>query len=156
MWLFSKIGFFSAVQHWDNDAFLVVRARDAKHLVALVKELRKNKHVQVEIIESPDADYPVRIIVAKTVFATWLADHAEEEIDYPNFKNVLDVAAREATNDQGSARRYATALHAIWRIAKDCLDTPRARAYARRRQLLDDTSRVAPYFEHTAKRRRRG
>lgn len=43
MWLFTKIGFFSAVRTGDNDEQMMVRSRDKKHLEALIKEcgLRK-------------------------------------------------------------------------------------------------------------------
>jgi hypothetical protein len=90
MWVFSKTGFVSAVQHRDKPDTLLVRARIKEDLEPLAE------FAGAKIIETEDADYRFRCEVKKKTFSKWLSDQAES-IDYTNFKNAVhDGTARDA------------------------------------------------------------
>lgn len=89
MWIFSSIGFFSAVAGKTNDGKIdpfkiVVRARLKDHLITLVKKYTILNGT--EITQSVSTDYRFRIVVDK---ATWIEVMMSltEDVDYSNFKN---------------------------------------------------------------------
>lgn len=107
MWLFSKIGFFSAVACQNKDktpdfSRICVRARVRQHLENLVKLYDHN----YEILETPDRDYRYRII---TTAKEWegLVSVITSRIDYTNFKDSV------ATTGDIS---YETSLHNVWDV----------------------------------------
>jgi hypothetical protein len=67
MWIFTKTGMVSVVQHRDFPDLLVVRARDWKHL----NEFVVGRTLDIEC--TPNADYPWRIVAGRTEFQRWLA-----------------------------------------------------------------------------------
>ena len=107
MWMITKIGLFSVVAHRTNSEVVLVRARDRKHLEQLSS---LNPTGKLEILDSPDADYPCRVIMDKARWGTisaWLT----YEIDYPNFKdacaNCLDLSDN-----------YIAFLHHVWALGR--------------------------------------
>lgn len=85
MWIFTSSGFVSAVQDWNDNNLVLVRARDHSSLEPLAVA------ASVEIATTPDADYPYRVSVTKDAFATWVSVQAAA-IDYPNFKSEVAVS----------------------------------------------------------------
>ena len=107
MWMITKVGLFSIVAHRADSEIMIVRARDRKHLEQLSS---LNPTGQLEILDSPDADYPCRVIMDKArwgVIAEWLV----YEIDYTNFKdacaNCLDLSDN-----------YIAFLHHVWALGR--------------------------------------
>jgi len=115
MWIFEpETGFLSVVcarqghgesgQPLDVDR-VMIRARNVRHLDAL-----RDRHEALraaEILETPLADYPARIIIAKEVWVSVLAEIAAEA-DYGNFK----AASSRAVGVGDPA--YNGSLHDIW------------------------------------------
>lgn len=110
MWIFTKHGMISAVEHRDDQRLLVVRARVKAHLMALGAEAK--------IEHTPNGDYEFRIVVSKFEFSNLMLDQIEE-IDYDNFKGACDA---------GKDRPYARSLHRIWQVVYDALATNTGRA----------------------------
>jgi hypothetical protein len=100
MWLFTKFGFFSAVEHRDNSNVLIVRARVKRD----IEELRKRLPYRPRIKSTPDADYPYRIEVDRLTFSQILAKVVLDDLDYPNFKSAV------AKLDP----KRADAYHEVW------------------------------------------
>lgn len=87
MWIFCKLGFFSAVQHRDKPNTLLVRGRFEGDLDRLLCSLSiENRELCSPVTETPNADYFYRVEIPKRVFAKAIQDIAEE-IDYGNFKD---------------------------------------------------------------------
>jgi hypothetical protein len=78
MWICLNDAFVSAVQDRNRPDYLVVRARKRQHLKLLFPD--------VEVIDTPDADYACRVFVSKQQFIGVLSQRVED-IGYPNFKN---------------------------------------------------------------------
>ena len=98
MWIFTETGFVSAVRHFSEKDKLVVRARDEKSLESLANS------VGLEIISTPSNAYPYRVLVADSVFATWLSKQTMA-VDYTNFKDrVHDTRGHD----------FAGALMSVW------------------------------------------
>lgn len=88
MWIFTRDGFYSAVQHNESSDLLQVRARrrdDLERLAAAVG------YSDAPIIELPDADYRWRLNVQRDDFAGYMS-RAVESIDYET--NVKGTLAR--------------------------------------------------------------
>lgn len=96
MWIFTKIGFFSAVEERSEageEPWIMVRARVKRDLERLnevfgqlfVVEGRKTKY-SAEILEWENRDYPYRVIVPREVWSGALVQLVQD-IDYGNFKN---------------------------------------------------------------------
>ena len=98
MWVFTETGFVSAVRHFKEKDKLVVRARDKESLQNLANT------GNLEIVSTPLNDYPYRVIVADSVFATWLSKQTMA-VDYTNFKSrVHDSRGHD----------FADALMSVW------------------------------------------
>ncbi len=113
MWIFTTVGFFSVVANERPEGGLLVRSRSRKDIDALVAELRAfyaapelvREH---EVIETPRADYPFRIVVDREDFGDWVAQHAED-IDYTNFKGRVEEV-------QGRAREQL--YERVWGVMR--------------------------------------
>jgi hypothetical protein len=106
MWIFTETGYISAVRKGPNPNELSVRSRDRKSLEELAEV------ADVEIIKTPNGDYPYRVFVDEIVFAKWFADQALN-IDYSNFKSrVFDTRGYE----------YAHELSRVWSVMLDTED----------------------------------
>lgn len=87
MWIFCKLGFFSAVQHRDKTDTLLVRGRFGGDLERLLDSLSPEERASCSpVTETPDADYLYRLEMPKRVFAKAVGEIAGE-IDYGNFKS---------------------------------------------------------------------
>ena len=94
MWMFCKSGFFSAVLDRDDPDRMLVRARFEGDLERLLSDMPDGASVQV--MRTPDADYPFRAFIRKSDWETAVLAEAED-IDYTNFKNrVHDGTGRDA------------------------------------------------------------
>ena len=85
MWLFTKSGFFSAVQHKDNPELIHVRSRFKGDLERLWKRYLDGDP-KVEF--TPYNDYPFRMDIPRSDWANIVQQEAEN-IDYDNFKNAV-------------------------------------------------------------------
>jgi len=84
MWIFTTIGFFSAVQKQDDPTVIQVRARVREDLVRLKEAVPGAS----EILALPNRDYPYRVYMSHGDWAGFCAGMAES-IDYPNFKDAV-------------------------------------------------------------------
>ena len=80
MWVFTKTGFISIVQHREKVDLMIVRARCATHLQSLF--------AGTEMLETMNADYRFRAFVHRDVVKDALTA-AIDELDYSNFKNSI-------------------------------------------------------------------
>ena len=83
MWLFTEVGFFSAVRKQSDLDSIKVRARVGEDLENFVDKYCGG---DLEIIETPHRDYPYRVFMDKATFANVLLKLALD-INYTNFKN---------------------------------------------------------------------
>ena len=98
MWIFSETGFVSAICK-SGDLFQV-RSRDRQSLEDL------SVTAGVEIIKTPQGDYPYRVEVVREQFITWLAEQVED-IHYKNFKSrVQDTRGYD----------FVHPLHQVWDV----------------------------------------
>lgn len=88
MWIFTKQGFYSVVQDFRDPSLLLVRARSRADL----ERLSEGLHGRPEILATPDADYPYRLVAQREDFASWLASSAAAA-DYTNFKAAVAQSA---------------------------------------------------------------
>lgn len=111
MWIFTKDGFFSAVEHREDDRYLMIRARFKEDLEKLISKVSHNSIVAIAdvIEETPDADYPYRTVLPKMVWSKYVADEANA-IDYDNFKG-------EVLNDEYGTERWDR-YHGVWSVMK--------------------------------------
>ncbi|MEA3227213.1 MAG: hypothetical protein U9Q07_14785 [Planctomycetota bacterium] len=86
MWIFTKIGFFSAVQDKDNSNQIMVRARCLEDIENLVEYMVGFGTDEPEIHDSIGTDYKYRIFIPRKRWALLLVKLGNE-IDYTNFKN---------------------------------------------------------------------
>lgn len=85
MWLFTKHGFYSIVQHNDDSKLLLVRARVDGDI--------EKYWPKSEIIKGGGTDYLYRATIPRLKVATGVA-LVVNEIDYPNFKNCIEDKRR--------------------------------------------------------------
>jgi hypothetical protein len=110
MWLFTRYGFYSIVCARTPDGStdvetVMVRSRSADHLRRLQERFPALE--QKEIVATPGADYPCRMAVAKSAWASILYE-LTMEMDWTNFRN-------EVTAYQGATgRHYLEAVHDVW------------------------------------------
>jgi len=109
MWIFSKIGFYSAVQKPDSPV-ITIRARVTQDLDRLREMYLPNLSPNAS---QPDTDYPVRAYATPEDWANAVAAMARD-IDYSNFKS-------EVMRLQGSARMDA--YHNVWEALLDLQET---------------------------------
>lgn len=99
MWLFTETGFVSAVRHFSEKEKLVVRSRDRESLESLAS------YAKLEIRNTPSNDYPYRVHIDDSEFASWLLKQTMA-VDYTNFKDrVHDTRGHD----------FADALMGVWR-----------------------------------------
>lgn len=84
MWLFCKSGFFSAVQHFENEEVIHVRARFEGDL----ERLCHSHQVIPKVQETPGNDYRFRMDFDRSEWERIVSEEAMD-IDYTNFKNAV-------------------------------------------------------------------
>jgi len=88
MWVFTKIGFFSAVKDFQNPNMLAIRARVKKDLENL-QALGRERGVELGRIRvTPSKDYRFRIFMRRKTWG-WFMSILSRQIDYPNFKDTV-------------------------------------------------------------------
>jgi hypothetical protein len=100
MWLFTETGFISAVQHRDQGAYMVVRARDKESLEPLADM------AGTKISFTPMADYPYRTIVSKLDLNDYMAITIDT-CEYDNFKSRVA---------QTRGKKFVDVLHHVWSV----------------------------------------
>lgn len=105
MWIFTKLGFVSAVLDKDDPDTMMVRARERTHLETLLPGR--------PIVELSPADYPFRAFMPKAEFVEWLTKQAEA-IDYPDFKSAIPHGPISDTYYQACSRVWGV-MHDIQR-----------------------------------------
>lgn len=110
MWLFTRIGFYSAVAARGDEHKVVVRARRKGHLTKLNLHLVSIGESVGTISTSTNTDYPCRMLLAKAVWAR-ACETLAEGIDYDNFKGSIDKS-REGNE-------YHDALLDVWTIMRN-------------------------------------
>lgn len=117
MWYGTTLGWFSTVAaradggkgDIDPDT-LMVRARKKSHLENLQREFPDIR--DAPIIETPHADYAVRLILPREKWIRIIAD-LTSRIDYENFKGAC--SRRMGVDDEG----YCSALGRVWHAMHD-------------------------------------
>jgi|GEM_PF-1605902 len=102
MWIASKNGFFSIVQHRDDPEQVLVRSRVKKDLEEVFPEDR--------ILHTPGGDYHWRVFASKKEVGELLLQ-LMAELDYPNFKGRI----ANTPNQKDKLKAY----HHIWSIMHD-------------------------------------
>lgn len=95
MWLMTKLGFFSVVEHRDDPSVLLVRARceaDIKNAASATG---------CEWWTDENADYPHRMMCDRERWASTVAK-ITNDIDYDNFKSSV------------TDERHLSAYHRVW------------------------------------------
>ncbi|MFM9042715.1 MAG: hypothetical protein ACKOPI_00940 [bacterium] len=118
MWVISKYGFASAVEHRDQPGWVLVRARDRADLeefCGVARDKGLSGFSESEIEENPQADYRFRMTVKSEDWAE-LVKVLAGEIDYPNFKNEV------ATVDPERAAIYGGVWSELRRIQESDSD----------------------------------
>ena len=101
MWLFTNTGFVSAVS---NGQDLMIRSRDRESLEPLAESAK------VEILSTPQNDYPYRVIVTHEIFSRWVANVATG-ITYKNFKS--EVASTRGFDFAHPLIKVWSAMHEV-------------------------------------------
>jgi len=89
MWVISKYGFASVLEHRDKPGWVLVRSRDRGDLESFCEVARDSDvpgFSEQEIEENRNADYHFRMTVKSEDWAE-LVKVLAEGIDYPNFKD---------------------------------------------------------------------
>ena len=89
MWLYTKLGFFSIVHKppCKKDE-LLARTRCREDLEALSNKPNQTSNFKGEIIESPSSDYAYRMVVPKSILASFMTS-LMMNLDYTNFKATI-------------------------------------------------------------------
>jgi hypothetical protein len=106
MWVFTETGFVSAVCPVTGSSEVKVRARDHQSLEQLIDVYG------VEVIKTPHADYPYRVILSKEQFGEFLMSSLAL-MDYTNFKS--QVYATRGSD-------FTHALSSVWSTMHDVED----------------------------------
>ena len=106
MWIFTETGFVSAVCTWADSNEVKVRSRDHQSLEPLIAQY------EVEVIKTPHADYPYRVIITKEQFGEFLISSLTL-MDYTNFKSQV-YATR--------GNEFSHALSSVWSTMHDVED----------------------------------
>jgi hypothetical protein len=88
VWLFTRRGFFSVVNHSYKPGHLLVRARVREDIDNMARLLAQESGRPFTPLVTPDADYRYRLEVPRADFARAMA-RLVEELDYPNFKTAV-------------------------------------------------------------------
>ena len=108
MWIFTKDGFFSAVENRDDKSQVMVRARNISDLGRLSTKL-KTRWVR----SSEWADYEFRLVCSKRRWGKYLAGEGEA-IDYDNFKDAMAEKYRESRHNWHRIEQ----LHDVWAVMR--------------------------------------
>lgn len=85
MWIFTKTGFLSIKEHWDDSDCLLVRGR--------IKGDIEHYFPKATVEHTPDNDYLYRAKIPKIEFATVMVNEIMK-IDYTSFKSEIEDRRR--------------------------------------------------------------
>jgi hypothetical protein len=105
MWIFTRYGFLSIVQHNDYQNILIVRSRFKGHIQRIFGD--------VEVENDAGTDYEYRTEIPKEKVAKIISDLIAD-IDYGNFKNELGVKVRDRL--QQLDKTYASRCWATYEV----------------------------------------
>jgi hypothetical protein len=88
MWIITTTGFFSVVRA--DRRRMQIRARARQDLTKLKRRFK----IETDIIFTPHADYPVRIIVTRAQWKHCMAGFARDPGRYTNFKKAVSDPVR--------------------------------------------------------------
>lgn len=92
MWVMTTGGFVSAVQDDADPNIVKVRSRDRKSLEPMVEAIsRFGSGEAPQIIVGEGTDYPYRVLISRTDYASWLLAEVDR-LNYTNFKDALKSA----------------------------------------------------------------
>lgn len=103
MWIFSTSGFISVVINPDART-IVVRARDCASLLSIAKVTSS------DILKTPLADYPYRMLIGHDQFANWVKNEVLR-IDYKNFKS--EVALTKGADFVRTLTKVWSTMHEV-------------------------------------------
>jgi hypothetical protein len=109
MWIASKYGWFSIVKKADG---FHIRARRRGDLVNLSKlfDPQGMRPSRPEIVRSyPGSDYPWRMITPQYWVVEQMVSLMVDQIDYPNFKEVIHTTPDQAHKGAGYGQMWAIA-----------------------------------------------
>ena len=86
MWIFSEIGFFSAVENYFETDNVLVRGRFKQDLENLQQVIIEQEGLELELMITPENDYHFRLNVPKDVWGR-VCQGLAAGITYHNFKN---------------------------------------------------------------------
>lgn len=119
MWLQTKFGFFSVVEHYEDVHTVLIRARsrkDLENLCEVADSVRRDYNngeavgIEAKAIQfTPNADYHYRIVCPRV---SWMEVSLRlmTEIDYGNFKNAV------SERDPERAHLYHNVWHTLYTI----------------------------------------
>ena len=84
MWLFCKHGFFSAVEHKDDESMVLVRSRFRGDLERLLESAGLDTWKAI-VNNTPDADYAYRMEIPRETWSR-IVQEVADDVDYTNFK----------------------------------------------------------------------
>jgi len=132
MWVFTKDGFFSAVEKPVDKGhdMITIRARAKIDLENLLKEIVK----EMPIIVDAGTDYEYRIRLLKSEWADYLAQTAKD-IDYENFKHEVGLIDKKRANTYLSI--WSNLLRVADRVVKQSIFLEDDYAYNQRTQSIN-------------------
>jgi hypothetical protein len=86
MWIFTKMGFLSIVEHRDDPGKLMIRARFREDIEELCRRIAAAGGGKQAWQETPEGDYRFRVTCGREIMAK-IVEQLVREIDYTNFKN---------------------------------------------------------------------
>lgn len=92
MWLATKVGFYSVVQHKNRKNCYIVRARCREDIENLINGIPSINNESV--VETRDADYRFRLNINKYQFNA-LMGFLSNSVDYPNFKDEIKSSKQQ-------------------------------------------------------------
>ena len=140
MWMISKYGFASVVQHTDKQGHVLVRARDRSDLeefCGVARDCDVPGFSEQAIEEDPNADYRYRMTINDKDWAQ-LAEALAAGIDYPNFKDAVAAVDPERAAIYGSV--WSELVKIQYPESSDWLD----------RAAVDRRERVSNLYQRAA------
>lgn len=122
MWIFTLYGFFSVVADQRDPSCVQFRARDRTHLEALCDAFFALGGYP-EIIATPHADYPFRIVLRQDI-AAGIMECMTAEIVGGRVTNFKSAVAKARDEDPA----YNGLLHEVWSIVRRHIDARRGPA----------------------------
>ncbi len=88
MWIFTELGFYSAVTDFDDDNVIWVRGRDRGDMERLVELVERERADRPELLELADADYRYRVRLNRDTWSDVLSRFGRDA-RYHNFKDAV-------------------------------------------------------------------